>query len=214
MNEVINFSFTAPDAAGKLLLEQDDPRRTTIKLANPLVDEQSVMRTSLLPGLLETVARNINFRSLDSKLFEMWRVYLPVAGDIMPREPLFVVGALTGSRAGGGWSQAADLVDFYDAKGIIENLLDLLNIGGISWVSDAPEPYFHPGKSCSILSGRERIGAVGELHPTVQENFDIEKPLFCFELDFEKLVKLSRTNLTITAPSRFPTVHVTLPCWL
>ncbi len=204
MNEIINFSFTAPDAAGKLLLGQDDPRRTTIKLANPLVDEQSVMRTSLLPGLLETVARNINFRSLDLKLFEMRRVYLPVAGDVMPREPLFVVGALTGSRAGSGWSQANDLVDFYDAKGIIENLLDLLNIGGISWIPDVPEPYFHPGKSCSILSGREKIGSLGEIHPTVQENFDIDKPVFCFELDFEKLVRLSRTKLTITAPSRFP----------
>jgi phenylalanyl-tRNA synthetase beta chain len=204
MNEIINFSFTAPDAADKLILGQDDPRRTTIKLANPLVDEQSVMRTTLLPGLLETVARNINFRSLDLKLFEMRRVYLPVAGDIMPREPLFIVGALTGSRAGAGWNQTDDLVDFYDAKGIIENLLELLNIGGISWVSDTPEPYFHPGKSCSILSGRERIGSVGEIHPTVQENFDIEKPLYCFELDFEKLIKLSRTKLTITAPSRFP----------
>ena len=88
MTEIINFSFTAPEAAGKLLLSDDDPRRIAIKLANPLVDEQSVMRTTLLPGLLETAARNINFRSLDLKLFEMRRVYLPVAGEDMPREPL------------------------------------------------------------------------------------------------------------------------------
>lgn len=204
MNEIINFSFTAPEAACKLTLDQDDPRRLTIKLANPLVDEQSVMRTSLLPGLLETVARNINFRSLDLKLFEMRRVYLPVPGDLMPREPIFVVGALTGSRNGAGWSRTPDLVDFYDAKGVVENLLELLKIGGISWVPDTPEPYFHPGKSCTVFSGRERIGSMGEIHPTVQENFGIEKPVFCFELDFEKLVKLSRTKLTIAAPSRFP----------
>lgn len=204
MNEVINFSFTAPDAAGKLLLAQGDPRRASIKLANPLVDEQSAMRTSLMPGLLETVARNINFRSLDLKLFEMRRVYLPVDGDLMPREPVFVVGALTGSRDGDGWSRTNELVDFYDAKGIMENLLGLLSIAGVTWVPDTPEPYFHPGKSCSIFSGRERIGSVGELHPTVQENFGIEKTVYCFELDFEKLVRLSRSKLEITAPSRFP----------
>jgi phenylalanyl-tRNA synthetase beta chain len=204
MNEIINFSFTAPDAASKLMLAPDDPRRVSIKLANPIVDEQSVMRTTLLPGLLETVARNINFRSLDLKLFEMRRVYLPVDGDLMPREPLFVVGALTGSRDGAGWSQTNDPVDFYDAKGIIENLLELLNIGGISWSPDTPEPYFHPGKSCNVFSGRERIGSIGEIHPTVQENFGLEKTVLCFELDFEKLVRLSRTKLTISAPSRFP----------
>jgi phenylalanyl-tRNA synthetase beta chain len=204
MNEVINFSFTEPASAGKLMLSEDDPRSNAIKLSNPLVDEQSVMRTSLLPGLLETVARNINFRSLDLRLFEIRRVYMPVAGESMPFEPLFIVGAMTGLRDGDGWSRPNELVDFYDAKGTVETLLDLLDVRGISWVVDVVEPYYHPGKSCSIMAGRDRIGSVGELHPTVQENFGIEKPVFCFELDFEKLVKNSGSRQSITAPSRFP----------
>lgn len=204
MTEIINFSFTAPDAAGKLLLSPDDPRRLAIKLANPLVDEQSVMRTTLLPGLLETTARNINYRSLDLKLFEIRRVYLPGEGEEMPREPLCIVGAITGTRDGDGWSRPNEMVDFYDAKGIVETVLDSLDIGGVSWTTDNPESYYHPGKSCRILAGRDCIGSVGELHPTVQVNFEIEKPVFCFELDFEKFVKLSRTKKTITAPSRFP----------
>jgi phenylalanyl-tRNA synthetase beta chain len=204
MTEIINFSFTAPDAAGKLLLSDDDPRQSAIKLANPLVDEQSVMKTTLLPGLLETAARNINFRSLDLRLFEMRRIYLPGEGDDMPREPLCVVGLITGSRDGDGWSRPNELADFYDVKGVVESVLDFLDVGGISWVPDNLDPYFHPGKSCRILAGRDCIGSVGELHPTVQKNFAIEKPVFCFELDFEKLVKLSRTRKTIAAPSRFP----------
>lgn len=204
MAEIINFSFTAPEAAGKLLLNDNDPRRLAIKLANPLVDEQSVMRTTLLPGLLETTAKNMSFRSLDLKLFEMRRVYLPREGEDMPHEPLCIVGALSGSRDGDGWSRPNEPVDFYDAKGIVETVLDYLDIGGVTWVNDNPEPYFHPGKSCRILAGRDCIGSVGELHPTVQKNFEIEKPVFCFELDFEKLVKYSRTKKTITAPSRFP----------
>lgn len=204
MIEIINFSFTAPDAAGKLLLHADDPRHSAIKLANPLVDEQSVMRTTLLPGLLETTARNMNFRSLDLKLFEMRRVYLPGDGDSMPREPLCIVGAVTGSRDGDGWSRPNEPVDFFDAKGIVETVLDFLDIGGVSWSSETTESYYHPGKSCRIFAGREQIGSVGEIHPLVQKNFEIEKPVFCFELDFEKLVKFSRTKKTITAPSRFP----------
>jgi phenylalanyl-tRNA synthetase beta chain len=204
MTEIINFSFTSPDAVGKLLLHQDDSRRIAIKLANPLVDEQSVMKTTLLPGLLETMARNMNFRSLDLKLFEMRRVYLPDSEKEMPQEPLCIVGALSGMRDGGGWSRPTESVDFFDAKGIVETVLDTLDIGGISWIKDNPEAYFHPGKSSRIFAGRECIGSVGELHPAVQKNFALEKPLYCFELDFEKLVKLSRSKKTITAPSRFP----------
>jgi len=204
MNEIINFSFTAPGAADKLLLSEDDPRRGTIRLVNPLVDEQSVMRSTLLPGILETIARNISFRSLDLKLFEMRRVYLPVPGSDMPSEPLYAVGALTGSRDGLMWSRANEPVDFYDAKGILESLLSQLSVGGVRWVADAQEPFYHPGKSCSIMAGRERIGSVGELHPTVQENFGLDKPVYCFELDFEKVLTLARQKKTISAPSRFP----------
>ena len=204
MNEVINFSFTTPDAADKLLLAADDPRRCGIRLTNPLVEEQSVMRTTLLPGLLETIARNTSFRSIDLRLFEMRRVYLPKTSTEMPHEPIFIVGALTGSRYREGWSNMAGTVDFYDAKGIIENVLTLLNITGVKWVADTPELFYHPGKSCSIKVGRERIGSIGEIHPTVQETFGLDKPVFTFELDFEKLVNLTRQKCSITIPSRFP----------
>ena len=203
MNEIINFSFTSTDAADKLMLSDDDIRRTAIKLANPLVAEQSIMRTTLLPGVLETVARNTSFRTMDLKLFEIRRRYLPTAEE-MPHEPLCIAGALTGSRAGTSWNSAGDTVDFYDVKGIIENLLELLQIRGVTWVADAIEPYYHPGKSCSIMVGRERVGTFGEIHPTVQDNFEIEKPVFAFELDFVKLVMLSKQKSTVTAPSRFP----------
>lgn len=204
MNEIINYSFTCADAADRLMLAADDPRRSTIGLSNPLVEEHAVMRTSLLPGLLDTVARNMSFRSLDLRLFEMRRVYLPVSGQEMPHEPLRVAAALTGSREPLGWSRAAEAADFYDAKGIAENILDLLRIEGVSWVADTPEPYYHPGKSCSIMKGRDRIGSVGEIHPTVQETFGLEKPVFCFELDFEKLVGYARCQNGILVPSRFP----------
>ncbi len=204
MNEIINFSFTAPDAAAKLLLAADDPRHAAIRLTNPLVEEQSVMRTTLLPGLLETISRNISFRSLDLKLFEMRRIYMPTLAGEMPREPIFVVGAFTGMREKEGWNHTHESVDFFDVKGVIENLLKLTGIGDVKWEADEPEPFYHPGKSCSIMAGRDRIGSIGEIHPTVQENFGLDKPVYCFELNFEKLVVLSRQKRTVGAPSRFP----------
>jgi len=204
MNEVINFSFTTPDAADKLLLAADDVRRTAIKLANPLIVEHSVMRTSLLPGLLETAARNINYRSLDLSIFEMRRVYLPTVDGEMPYEPVFVVGAFSGTREREGWFRTSSPVDFYDVKGVLENLFESLNIGAVKWVAESPETFYHPGKSCTLFVGRERIGSLGEIHPAVLENFTLDKPVYCFELDFEKIVKYSRLKRNIVVPSRFP----------
>lgn len=204
MNEVINFSFTAVSAADKLMLGEDDPRRTAIKLANPLIEEHSVMRTTLLPGLLETVARNHSFRTIDLKLLEIRRIYMPGKDDGMPYEPLCIAGAMTGSREREGWCQNRGDVDFFDVKGILEDLLERISIQGVRWVADTPEPYYHPGKSCSIMVGRERIGTAGEIHPTVQEAFSIDKPVYCFELNFDKLVKLQRPLSNVKAPSRFP----------
>ncbi|MBT1070367.1 phenylalanine--tRNA ligase subunit beta [Pelotalea chapellei] len=204
MNEIINFSFTTPDAADKLLMSDVDPRRSVIKLANPLVEEQSVMRTSLIPGLLEAVAKNISHRSLDLRLFEMRRVYINRQNEEMPHEPIYLVGAFTGAREREGWGNSRDSIDFYDAKGVVENLLEELHISNVKWVVDTPETFYHPGKSCSIMVGKERLGTIGEIHPTVQKNFGLEKPVFCFELYFEKLVVLHRLKAAIVVPSRFP----------
>ncbi len=87
LSEVINYSFFAPDAYDKILLAEDDYRRNTIQLLNPLSDEQSIMRTTLLPGLLETAARNASFRILNQRIFEMRRIYLPSMQMRCPRNP-------------------------------------------------------------------------------------------------------------------------------
>jgi phenylalanyl-tRNA synthetase beta chain len=207
LTEIISFSFIAPDAADRLLLPADDARRSTIALCNPLAEEQSVMRTTLLPGLLETAARNINFRNQDLALLEMRRVYLPSAGGDMPTEPIVCAGLLTGRRAPEGWAQSADAVDFFDVKGLLEGLFESLGIAGLAWESSPCEPYHHPGKSARVMAGRDVLGTAGELHPTVLERFGIDKPVFSFELDFERLVMLSRPVTSVTTPSRYPDIQ-------
>lgn len=203
-NEVINFSFISPDAYGKILLDDDDPRRLSIRLLNPLVEEQSVMRTALLPGLLETAARNASFRILNQRIFEMRRVYLPRADRELPDEPVYAAGLLTGSRDPEGWNQPKAAADFYDIKGVVENLFEQLKVSGFVFEAKDPENFYHPGKACNIRVKGEVIGSLGEIHPTVQENYGFEKPLYYFELNFEKLVACGADEVAVYAPPRYP----------
>lgn len=203
-NEVINFSFIAPEALDKMMLEADDPRRITVRLRNPLVEEQSVMRTTLLPSLLETAAKNISYRELNQRIFELRRVYLPKEGEELPAEPLYLTGLLTGRREAEGWNQAKYPVDFFDAKGIVENILSVFNLADVKFSAENPEKYFHPGKACNIFLGDANVGSIGELHPDVQERFGIEQAVYCFEINIEHLVAHSRGIVSIFPPSRFP----------
>lgn len=204
MNEIVTFSFIGPDGADKLGLAEGDPRRAGIRLCNPLAEEQSVMRTTLLPGLLETASRNMSFRSLDLRLFEMRRIYVPKSGEELPHEPLWVAGLLSGERNLEGWCQESFEADFFDAKAILENLFESLQMADIRWSADTAEVYYHPGKACRILCGNTEIGTLGELHPAVQARFELERPAYCFELDFEALVRLSGKRKPIVPPSRYP----------
>lgn len=203
-NEVINFSFMASDAYGKILLGGGDPRRDSIKLLNPLIEEQSVMRTVLLPGLLETAARNASFRILNQRIFELRRVYRVRTDRDLPDEPLYLAALLTGLRDPEGWNQQKAAVDFYDAKGVVENLLEQLNITGVVYEIGDVENFYHPGKACNLKIDGEIIGSLGEIHPSVQENYGLEKPLYYFELNFEKLVLNCSDEVAVQAPPRFP----------
>lgn len=203
-NEVINFSFTHPQASAKLLIPEDDPRARSIKLLNPLVEEQSVMRTTLIPSLLETVEHNLNHRRLNQRIFELRRLYLENDGDELPREPLWLGAVITGLRNQESWCTTKDTVDFYDMKGVAEAVLRLFDISRVTYATDSPEPYYHPGKSCTIWSGKTRIGAFGEIHPDVQANFGLLQPCLTLEMSVDSLMKAASTGRTVQAPSRYP----------
>jgi len=202
--EVINYSFVAPSSCDRILLPPDDFRRNGVALLNPISDELSVMRTTLLPGLLETAVKNINFRTLDLRIFEMRRIYIPTEKSELPDEPLYLSALLTGRRDPEGWNQAKGDIDFFDVKGIVENILGDLNLNGVSYSAQDLDPYYHPGKACRIMRGAKELGSFGELHPTVQENYGIAAPVFYLELDFEKLIGCRKEMGAAQVPSRFP----------
>ncbi len=203
-NEVVNFSFSSTSASEKLLLSHDDHRSTQVKLLNPLIDEHAVMRTTLLPGLLETAARNSSFRIFNQRIFELRRVYLVTPEHDSPVEPLILGGLLSGLRYCEGWNQEKTQVDFFDAKGVVENILDALKVEKVTFESRDIESYYHPGKACSVYCGGDRIGSLGEIHPTVQENFSLDKHALYFELDLERLLHQTPESITVAAPSKYP----------
>lgn len=206
-NEVINFSFASHADLNKLNLPESDRRAVAVALLNPLVDEHAVMRTTLLPALLQTTARNFSLRNFNLRLFEMRRVYWITPGQELPDEPLHVAGILSGLRSPEGWNQAKDLLDFFDVKGVVETIAELFKLPALTFVQGGVEPFYHPGKSAAILCNGELLGTLGEIHPDVQDAFELEKQVYYFELDFAKLTLLSSVSGTIVTPSRFPDTY-------
>jgi phenylalanyl-tRNA synthetase beta chain len=204
LSEIVNYSFINPSSIDKVLLGEDDTRRNMVPILNPLTEEQSVMRTSLLPGLLEVASRNASFRLMDLQLFEMRRIYLAAEGSELPDEPLHAAGLLTGARDQAGWNRGRESVDFYDVKGIVENIVAALNVPDVSYNASITESFYHPGKSCAVFAGSTRFASLGELHPAVQETYGFDQPLYYFEIDLEQLVSLSAGTTPVSAPPRFP----------
>jgi len=206
-NEVINFSFSSIEDIVKLKFPASDRRSAAVALLNPLVDEHAVMRTTLLPALLQTTARNFSLRNFNLRLFEMRRVYWINPGAELPDEPLHVAGVMTGLRSTEGWNQAKEQVDFYDVKGIIEAVAMQFKLPELTFTQGGVEPFYHPGKSAAVLCADRLLGTCGEIHPDVQDAFELDKTVYYFELNFAALVELSADVLPITPPSRFPDTY-------
>jgi phenylalanyl-tRNA synthetase beta chain len=206
-NEVINFSFASHADIQNMLFDESDRRKKAVALMNPLVDEHAVMRTTLLPGLLQTTARNFSLRNLNLRIFEMRRVYWITSGQELPEEPLHVAGIMTGQRDPEGWNQSKEQVDFFDLKGVVESVAAMFRLQDLTYTQGGAEPFYHPGKSAAIICSGELIGTMGEIHPDVLESFGLEKGVYYFELDFARMVKFASLTPQIVPPSRFPDTY-------
>ncbi|BCA79796.1 phenylalanine--tRNA ligase subunit beta [Desulfuromonas sp. AOP6] len=206
--EIINYSFVSPSAWDAIGLPGEDPRRQNVKILNPLTEEQSVMRTTLVPSILQTVARNLAYRSRDLRLFELRPVFMVNSADELPRENLRLCAILCGRREPEGWAQSNNPVDFYDLKGVAEGLLNCFQVNGVSWeVDKVVEPYLHPGKSCALFYQGKQLGVLGEVHPQVLEKFEIDTPVYLLDMDVSLLQSASRGAVKFQPLSRFPEVY-------
>jgi len=204
--ELVNYSFISPTAPDALGLAADDPRRRFVRIANPLTEEQSVMQTTLIWGLLQTLVRNCRSGNTDLKLFEIGRLFFAGAAGELPRETDSVACLLTGSRYDDQWHFQELRADFYDLKGVVEGLFKALGIGGVRFVSTDPEPFLHPGRACRIRIGDAQAGILGEVHPELLERLDVKGRTVVCELDLALLASHARSVAVSRGVSRFPAV--------
>jgi len=206
-SEVINYAFIPANALSRLHLAADDPRLQAVKILNPLNEEMAVMRTTLVPSLLETLARNLAYRTTDLQLFELRPVFYPADNPTASRQQLSLVAAISGRFAPISWAQQNRVVDFFDLKGVLEKLLANFHLPELTFVDTEVEPFLHPGKSARLLAGHTLLGSIGELHPLVQQSFELEQPVYLFELNLDALFQQRGQQAPCRTPSRFPAVE-------
>jgi len=176
--ETINYSFIPPAASAPLA----DPGNV-IRVGNPLSEEQSIMRTSLLPGLFMGAAFNLRRQARSIRMFEMGKVFFPSRNNPLPDEKTFLGAVLCGKLNERNWVFTDCDVDFYDIKGALERLLDAMGIESLSVKARDIPKFMHPGRSAVLEIKGEKIGLIGQLHPSVAEKYDVHPPIFFFELD-------------------------------
>ena len=206
--EVITYSFVAPKNIEALNVPDGHVLRQYLSLANPLSQDQSVMRTTLIPGLMLSALQNHNRNTMDLKLFELGRIFLASAGDRLPQEHLMLGGLICGRRTAEGWNHPDDEVDFYDLKGTLETVFQALLINDFAFQAESGVPYLHPGLAARIFTEGQEIGVIGEVHPHVIDNFEISKKIIVFEIDFGKIINYcnSKRKQAKTLP-KFPAVY-------
>ena len=191
LNEVIAWSFGDPSWHDRLRLATDDARRRTVAISNPLSQDQSVMRTMLLPGLLATAQRNASVREQRIHLFEIGTTFHPEAEEAsgaLPHEVRRVGILMSGAWEEDSWSAAQVPTDFYLGKGVVERLLYALGVDAV--FGRTVEPFLHPGKSAAIAVGDRALGWLGEVHPLVLQAFDLPAGAVAAELDAGALLSL------------------------
>jgi phenylalanyl-tRNA synthetase beta chain len=183
--EVYTYSFVSPGVFNRINLKAESPLRNAIKIINPLGEEQSIMRTTLLPNMMDVIARNYNKKTEVGKFFELSKVYhtetLPLT-DLAEEREVLTVGLYGGD------------VDFFDLKGIVENLMDELNIINYRILSSNHDS-FHPGRTAELIINNKRIGLLGEVHPDVLDNYDVPVRVYAAELNFDEIANQSNPDI-------------------
>ena len=207
MCEELSFAFTSEAMFDKMRVPVDSDLRRAVPIMNPLTDEAPLLRTTLLASVFENAARNYSRKNEDVRLFDVAPVFIPKALPIteLPVEKQQLAGLLMGRRDPKGWSQDAAQVDFYDAKGIVEELLAALSIG--NYTVEAGEHFaLHPGKTAFFKKGRDILVTVGEVHPAVAESLGIKKKIYVFTADIDTLQKFAAKKFSLESLPKYPSI--------
>jgi phenylalanyl-tRNA synthetase beta chain len=193
--EVMTYSFVSPGVFSKINLKAENPLRNAIKLINPLGEDQSIMRTTLIPNMLDVVSKNYNKRISEGQFFELSRVYVSETPELkeLPDEREVLTIGMYGD------------VDFFDLKGVVENFLDEFNIDRYRILSSNNDS-MHPGRTAELLINNKRVGFLGEVHPDVLDKYDIPVRVYLAELSFEEIILQSNMDIKYRSLPKYPSV--------
>lgn len=193
LSEIVTYSFISPKAYDKIALPSDSALRKCVVISNPLGEDTGVMRTSMIPSMMDTLSRNYNNRNLSAFLFENGKVYIPNGEDELPDENRTLSIGMYG-----------DGIDFFTLKGKVEALFAAAGIAGYDVEPVTDNPTFHPGRTARFTVENEEVALLGEIHPDVAENYSIGTKVYVASISVDKLFKYQHTKRVYKPSPRFP----------
>jgi phenylalanyl-tRNA synthetase beta chain len=195
LNQAITYSFVSPKGFDKILIPETSTLRKAVVIKNPLGEDFSIMRTTSISSMMEALARNYSRSNAEAALFEIGKIYIPNENPAkLPEEKNIITIGMYGK------------VDYYDLKGIVENVIDTVGITTAAFQRESSNETFHPGKTAAVYSKKDYIGILGEVHPDVNDNYGIDESCYIAVLDLDVLVRLSATDKKYKALPKYPPV--------
>ena len=193
-HKIITYSFISPTYYDKIRMPEDSPLRSSLRILNPLGEDTSIMRTTILPSMLEIISRNYSFRNRSARLYELGKIYLPREDGLADEPKLLSMGAY------------GDGIDFFGFKGSIEAMLRELRIADVTFIACRDNASYHPGRCAKVYAGERELGVFGQIHPAVAANYGVDTEIYTAELAFDALCA-SRGGVPVYQPlPKFPAV--------
>lgn len=194
-SEIITYSFVSPAIFDQIRIPKDSAMRNALRIQNPLGEDTSIMRTTALPSMLDILSRNNAYHNKTAKLYELAKIYIPVEGEVLPEEPKILMLGTYGAGE-----------NFFTIKGELEAILNGLRMPKASYAAEKDNPSYHPGRCAKVTVGGIDVGYIGQIHPLVAKNYDIDGEVYCAEINFTALLNLQLPEATYTPLPKYPSV--------
>lgn len=197
-NEIMTYSFISPNAYNKIRMPEDSALRNSIKILNPLGEDTSIMRTTALPSMLETLSRNWAHHNVSARLYELARTYFPTDREdgLADEQQVVSMGAY------------APFMDFFKFKGCVESIFDAFGTENVTYHAERTNPSYHPGRCAVLKLNGNEIGIMGQIHPLVAKNYNMaEMPIFVAQIDFASILNARPTSILYRPLPKFPAVE-------
>lgn len=207
LNETMTYSFADPHELEQLRMPTEG-MGIPVELLNPLNAEQSVMRQSIIPGLMRSISYNQSRGVHNIQLYETGVVFFGAEGKKKPKERNRLAAVMAGAMNNPAWNKESVAFDFFDGKGVIESLMRELALAKPRFKALSAEeaPHLQPGRAAQVLDGGTVLGWIGEIHPLACETYEVQAPVVAFELDLDALIKCARPARDYVDVPVFPAV--------